>query len=169
MYIPFLASSTIACREIQRENSEQRARMRWSDVEGRGTVRVASQTRAPLAFNCHAPTTSSRSPTCNMVYKLSATLKTHTADVRSDAHGPTNSALLTGLQVRAVASPTSNLVLSASRDATAVAWTRGSSTPGFSPTSVFKAGSRYINSLTYIPPSADAPAGAQRPRRRCVI
>ncbi|KAH7104398.1 WD-40 repeat-containing protein [Auriculariales sp. MPI-PUGE-AT-0066] len=77
-----------------------------------------------------------------MVYKLSATLTNHSSDVR------------------AVAAPTPDLVLSASRDATALAWTRAPELDNeLTPTRMFRAGQRYINSLTYIPPSADAPAG----------
>ncbi|KAI0949929.1 hypothetical protein AcV7_008555 [Taiwanofungus camphoratus] len=76
-----------------------------------------------------------------MPYKLSVTLKAHESDVR------------------AVASPTNELVLSASRDTTAISWTRTSGASTFAQTAVFKAGSRYINAVTYIPPSQDAPSG----------
>ncbi|EJD53176.1 PFU-domain-containing protein [Auricularia subglabra TFB-10046 SS5] len=60
--------------------------------------------------------------------------------------------------VRAVSAPSPSTVLSASRDATAIAWTRSEGS-AFAPGKVYHAGSRYINSLTYIPPTADAPAG----------
>ncbi|KZV96146.1 PFU-domain-containing protein [Exidia glandulosa HHB12029] len=76
-----------------------------------------------------------------MVYKLSATLTAHSSDVR------------------AVAAPSPSAVLSASRDATAIAWTRQDASSPFAPGKVYRAGSRYINSLTYIPPTADAPSG----------
>ncbi|EMD38180.1 hypothetical protein CERSUDRAFT_82424 [Gelatoporia subvermispora B] len=76
-----------------------------------------------------------------MPYKLSATLAAHTADVR------------------AVTSPTDGLIISASRDATAIAWARTSQSSGFSQTAVLRPGSRYINAVAYIPPAPDAPQG----------
>ncbi|KIJ17007.1 hypothetical protein PAXINDRAFT_168431 [Paxillus involutus ATCC 200175] len=75
-----------------------------------------------------------------MPYKLSATLSNHSSDVR------------------AVASPTDNLVLSASRDSTAISWSRESPS-SFSPTSILRAGSRYVNAVGYLPPTADVPQG----------
>ncbi|KAH0830705.1 WD40-repeat-containing domain protein [Lanmaoa asiatica] len=75
-----------------------------------------------------------------MPYKLSATLLSHSADVRE------------------VASPTDNLVLSASRDSTAISWQR-SSPSSFSPTSILRSGSRFVNAVEYLPPTADAPQG----------
>ncbi|CCM00008.1 uncharacterized protein FIBRA_02033 [Fibroporia radiculosa] len=77
-----------------------------------------------------------------MPYRLSATLTAHSADVR------------------AVSSPTNDLVLSASRDTTAISWTRHSG-PEFAQSAVLRAGSRYINAIAYIPPSPDAPLGEQ--------
>ncbi|KAJ3542307.1 hypothetical protein NM688_g5983 [Phlebia brevispora] len=76
-----------------------------------------------------------------MPYKLSATLSAHTADVR------------------AVVSPTDNLILSASRDTTAVTWTRPSAGSPFAQQAVLRPGSRYINAIAYVPPSQDAPEG----------
>lgn len=76
-----------------------------------------------------------------MPYKLSATLAAHKSDVRS------------------VASPTNDLILSASRDATAISWNRTPGTSEFSQDSVFTAGSRYVNSVAYLAPTADAPKG----------
>ncbi|TFK30205.1 phospholipase A-2-activating protein [Coprinopsis marcescibilis] len=77
-----------------------------------------------------------------MVYKLSATLKGHTSDVR------------------ALAAPTNDLILSASRDTTAIAWNRTSSGGNeFSNATVLRAGSRYINAVAYVPPTPDAPKG----------
>lgn len=76
-----------------------------------------------------------------MPYKLSATLKGHSADVR------------------AVVSPTSDLVISASRDSTAISWSRASADAGFTQTAVLHAGSRYVNAVAYLQPSPDAPAG----------
>ncbi|KAF8584089.1 PFU-domain-containing protein [Ramaria rubella] len=67
-----------------------------------------------------------------MPYKLSATLAAHSADVR------------------AVASPTPNLVLSASRDTTAIAWNRAAPGAPFQ-ASTFRAGSRYVNAVAYMP------------------
>ncbi|KAN0077151.1 WD40-repeat-containing domain protein [Tylopilus felleus] len=75
-----------------------------------------------------------------MPYKLSATLLSHSADVRG------------------VVSPTNNLVLSASRDSTAISWLR-SSPSSFSPTCILRSGSRYVNAVEYLPPTADAPQG----------
>ncbi|KAF8077719.1 phospholipase A-2-activating protein [Lyophyllum atratum] len=76
-----------------------------------------------------------------MPYKLSATLSAHSSDVR------------------ALSSPTNELILSASRDATAISWERSSPNAPFAPASILKAGSRYINSIAYISPSPDAPKG----------
>ncbi|TFK76208.1 phospholipase A-2-activating protein [Pluteus cervinus] len=76
-----------------------------------------------------------------MPYKLSATLITHTADVR------------------ALSSPTNDLILSASRDSTAVAWNRSSSTSQFEAGSVIKASARYVNAIAYIPPTPETPKG----------
>lgn len=77
----------------------------------------------------------------DMPYKLSATLKAHTSDVRASC------------------SPTNELILSASRDSTAICWQRSSAGPHFTPDNVLRAGSRYLNAVTYIPPTLDAPKG----------
>jgi phospholipase A-2-activating protein len=58
-----------------------------------------------------------------------------------------------------LSSPTDNLVISASRDTTAILWQRESLNVPFSPSTVLRAGSRYVNSVAYIPPSPDAPKG----------
>ncbi|KAF8163523.1 phospholipase A-2-activating protein [Crassisporium funariophilum] len=76
-----------------------------------------------------------------MPYKLSETLKQHTQDVR------------------ALSTPTDNLILSASRDSTAISWQRSPSQSKFTPEVVLRAGSRFVNSVAYIPPTADAPKG----------
>ncbi|KAF5388995.1 hypothetical protein D9757_005125 [Collybiopsis confluens] len=76
-----------------------------------------------------------------MPYKLSATLKAHTSDVR------------------AVNSPTNDSILSASRDSTAIAWQKVSSSNNFTSETVIKASSRYVNAVAYIPPTPDAPKG----------
>ncbi|KAH9043072.1 WD40-repeat-containing domain protein [Lactarius pseudohatsudake] len=75
-----------------------------------------------------------------MPFKLSATLRAHSADVR------------------AVVSPSDNLILSASRDSSAISWIKppGSS---FSPANTFRASPRFINSVAYIPPTPEAPQG----------
>ncbi|KDQ61148.1 hypothetical protein JAAARDRAFT_573658 [Jaapia argillacea MUCL 33604] len=75
-----------------------------------------------------------------MPYKLSATLTAHSSDVR------------------AVASPTNELVLSASRDASAISWQRTSNS-SFTQSAVLTAGDRYVNSIAYLPPTAEAPQG----------
>ncbi|KAJ3760799.1 phospholipase A-2-activating protein [Lentinula raphanica] len=76
-----------------------------------------------------------------MPYRLSATLKAHTSDVR------------------AVNSPTNDTILSASRDSTAIAWQRSSSSSSFTPESVIRASTRYVNAVAYISPTPDAPKG----------
>ncbi|KAI5120473.1 hypothetical protein M0805_006493 [Coniferiporia weirii] len=76
-----------------------------------------------------------------MPYKLSAQLRAHSSDVR------------------AVASPIDTLVLSASRDKTAVSWTRPTSSEPFVQDCTFHAGSKYVNAVAYIPPSPEAPKG----------
>ncbi|KAJ7940186.1 phospholipase A-2-activating protein [Mycena leptocephala] len=76
-----------------------------------------------------------------MPYKLSATLAGHSSDVR------------------ALSTPADDLILSASRDSTAIVWRRDSATAGFTSDSVFNASTRYVNAVTYLPPTADAPKG----------
>lgn len=56
-------------------------------------------------------------------------------------------------------SPTDELILSASRDSTAISWQRSSKDPQFKAEAVLHAGSRYINSVAYILPTVDAPKG----------
>ncbi|KAF8274866.1 phospholipase A-2-activating protein [Lactarius quietus] len=75
-----------------------------------------------------------------MPFKLSATLRAHSADVR------------------AVVSPSDNLILSASRDSTAISWIKPSGF-SFSPANTFRAGPRFINSVAYLPPTPEAPQG----------
>ncbi|KAJ6563233.1 WD40-repeat-containing domain protein [Mycena sp. CBHHK59/15] len=74
-----------------------------------------------------------------MPYKLSATLSAHTSDVK------------------AVYAPADDLILSASRDSTAIVW-RAADT-AFASESVFRASTRYVNAVAYVPPTADAPKG----------
>lgn len=62
-------------------------------------------------------------------------------------------------QVRGVVAPTNDLVLSASRDSTAISWQRSSSSSSFAPESVLRAGSRYVNAVAYIPPSVQNSKG----------
>ncbi|CAL1705580.1 unnamed protein product [Somion occarium] len=76
-----------------------------------------------------------------MPYKLSTTLRGHKGDVR------------------AVCSPRDDLILSASRDTTAIYWTRQSSDAAFTKSQVFKPGQRFVSSVTYIPPLPEAPQG----------
>lgn len=61
-------------------------------------------------------------------------------------------------QVRAVASPNDDLILSASRDSTAIPWQRTSSNQFTNPT-IFKASSRYVNAVAYLPPLDGASKG----------
>ncbi|KAF9446337.1 phospholipase A-2-activating protein [Macrolepiota fuliginosa MF-IS2] len=75
-----------------------------------------------------------------MPYKLSATLTAHSSDVR------------------ALSTPRNDLVLSASRDTTAISWQK-SENGQFLPSTVFRPGSRYVNSVAYLPPTSDAPKG----------
>ncbi|KAJ7347099.1 WD-40 repeat-containing protein [Mycena albidolilacea] len=76
-----------------------------------------------------------------MPYKLSATLTGHTSDVR------------------ALSAPTNDVILSASRDSTAVVWRRPSTASKFASDAVFHASTRYVNSVAYLPPTSDAPKG----------
>lgn len=76
-----------------------------------------------------------------MPYKLSATLSAHSSDVR------------------AVASPTESIILSASRDSTAISWKRPSLTVPFTPSSILRAGSKFVNAVQYLSPSPEAPQG----------
>ncbi|KAI9458262.1 phospholipase A-2-activating protein [Russula earlei] len=75
-----------------------------------------------------------------MPFKLSAVLQAHSSDVR------------------AVVAPSDDLILSASRDSTAISWIKSPGSP-FSPTYTFRAGSRFINSVAYLKPSPEAPQG----------
>ncbi|KAK7038158.1 phospholipase A-2-activating protein [Favolaschia claudopus] len=76
-----------------------------------------------------------------MSYKLSATLSAHTSDVR------------------ALSTPADDLILSSSRDSTAIVWRRDPSASKFTSDSVFHASTRYVNAVTYLPPTPDAPKG----------
>ena len=69
------------------------------------------------------------------------------------------------LQVRSVASPSSNLILSASRDTKALAWTRGDESSAFTPSIPFHAGEKFVNAVTYLPPNVEGPNGD----RRCIL
>ncbi|KAJ6544383.1 WD40-repeat-containing domain protein [Mycena capillaripes] len=62
-------------------------------------------------------------------------------------------------KVRALNTPADNLILSASRDSTAIVWRRDSAAASFTSESVFHASTQYVNAVTYLPPSADAPQG----------
>lgn len=75
-----------------------------------------------------------------MVFKLSATLKAHSSDVR------------------AVVAPSNDLILSSSRDSTAISWIKASDS-SFSPAHTFRAGPRYINAVAYLKPTPEAPQG----------
>ncbi|KAJ6502016.1 WD-40 repeat-containing protein [Mycena sanguinolenta] len=75
-----------------------------------------------------------------MPYKLSAALTGHTSDVR------------------ALSTPNDDLILSASRDSTAIVWRRDSASR-FTSDSVFHASKRYVNAVTYLSPTPDAPKG----------
>ncbi|KAF7325398.1 Phospholipase A-2-activating protein [Mycena venus] len=79
-----------------------------------------------------------------MPYKLSATLTGHTSDARP---------------VRALSTPADDLILSASRDSTAIVWRRDPAAAKFTSDSVFHASTRYVNAVTYLPPTPDAPKG----------
>ncbi|KIY50770.1 phospholipase A-2-activating protein [Fistulina hepatica ATCC 64428] len=67
-----------------------------------------------------------------MPYKLSATLQAHSSDVR------------------ALAAPTNNLILSASRDSSAIAWKRAGTSQAFTPETTFHPSDRYINAVAYL-------------------
>ncbi len=58
-----------------------------------------------------------------------------------------------------MAAPTDALILSVSRDKTAVSWARPAPTASFAREAVFQAGAKYVNALSYIPPTPDAPKG----------
>ncbi|KAM5530207.1 hypothetical protein V8D89_016121 [Ganoderma adspersum] len=75
-----------------------------------------------------------------MPYKLSASLTAHSS------------------AVRAVVGPTNDLILSASRDSTAISWNRTGGA-SFAQTSTLRAGSRWINAVAYLPPAPGAPEG----------
>lgn len=55
-------------------------------------------------------------------------------------------------------SPSDDLVLSVSRDMTAIAWKRASANT-FGPSTMFRAGSRYVNSVAYLQPTDEAAQG----------
>lgn len=66
--------------------------------------------------------------------------------------------LLIAPQVRAVVAPSDDLILSASRDSTAISWIRGSES-SFSPAHTFRAGPRFVNAVAYLKPTPEAPQG----------
>ncbi|KAG8859365.1 hypothetical protein FRB96_004580 [Tulasnella sp. 330] len=76
-----------------------------------------------------------------MVYKLSSTLQAHSSDVRS------------------VVSPTPRLLLSASRDTTAIVWTRPDEQSPFVISSTFMVSPRFVNAIAYLRPTKEAPEG----------
>lgn len=51
------------------------------------------------------------------------------------------------------------MILSASRDSTAISWQKSSSHPNFTPETVIRASTRYVNAVAYISPTPDAPKG----------
>jgi hypothetical protein len=68
-------------------------------------------------------------------------------------------------QVRALASPTDDLILSASRDSTAILWQKPNPAAPFEQERTFRPGSGYVNAVTIVPPTPDAPKGALLPFR----
>lgn len=104
-----------------------------------------------------------------MEYKLSAQLQGHQSDVSTVGSysfywAPSRGKLSPGadahrhLQVRDVVFPKSNTVISVSRDNTVRTWQNSSKPPAFDGTIVTN-GSEFINSVAYIPPSAEFPDG----------
>lgn len=65
---------------------------------------------------------------------------------------------LTIPQVRAVVAPSDNLILSASRDSTAISWIKPPES-SFSPAYSYRTGPRFINSVAYLSPTTEAPQG----------
>jgi phospholipase A-2-activating protein len=61
--------------------------------------------------------------------------------------------------VRAVLSSSPLKVFSASRDSSAIVWTRTSDNSPFLPSTVYKPSSGYVGALTYLPPTEEAPEG----------
>lgn len=61
-------------------------------------------------------------------------------------------------QVRGVASPSGDLVLSVSRDTSAISWRRESPS-SFTPESIIQASSRFVNAVAFLPPTPQAPRG----------
>jgi len=51
------------------------------------------------------------------------------------------------------------LILSASRDTTAISWQKSQDNASFTAANVFRASSRYVNAIAYIPPTSDASKG----------
>ncbi|KXJ90449.1 phospholipase A-2-activating protein [Microdochium bolleyi] len=74
-------------------------------------------------------------------FKLSAQLLAHEADVRD------------------VSFPSADLILSASRDHTVRAWRRTQTSPPTFEPLITNKGTEFVNSLAYLPPSADSPEG----------
>jgi phospholipase A-2-activating protein len=54
--------------------------------------------------------------------------------------------------------PSDDLILSASRDSTAISWIKSSGS-SFSPANTFRASSRFVNSVAYLKPTTEAPQG----------
>ncbi|CAK5265205.1 unnamed protein product [Mycena citricolor] len=67
------------------------------------------------------------------------------------------------IQVRGLSTPADDLILSASRDSTAIVWRRdpSSSSPAsaFTPATVYHPSTRFVNAVTYLPPTPEAPKG----------
>jgi hypothetical protein len=109
------------------------------------------------AYESPPATAISRSP---MPYKLSASLALHSSDVRPTLRTPSPRVdWVPTVQVRALASPTNDLILSASRDSTAILWQKPNPSAPFEQERTFRPGSGYVNAVTIVPPTPDAPKG----------
>jgi len=95
---------------------------------------------------------------CHVLQALCESCSTH---ARCPCHTlPLSLQIADVSQVRAVCSPTDSLIVSASRDATAISWRRPSPSEPFGVQAVLRPGSgRFVSTVTYIPPSPDAPEG----------
>lgn len=118
----------------------------------------SSITNAPLCVVCRLPflSSTSTSTTCpsNSLPPFKPIRPTYAVPF---FHAPFFGAL-TIPQVRAVVAPSDDLILSASRDSTAISWIKPSGS-SFSPAYTFRASSRFVNSVAYLKPTTEAPQG----------
>ncbi|CAG8524432.1 17428_t:CDS:10 [Racocetra fulgida] len=95
------------------------------------------------------------------LFQLSTTLVGHEADVGTSyllVYSLSNWLILCYSKIKAVCCPDGNSVVSSSRDKTARLWSRAGE-KAFTENKIFLGHDNFVNSVAYLPPTADHPAG----------